>query len=1280
MLLIALEGAILDQMGKKDGMFQYADRTDKLLMALGTLGSIGDGLQVPLMMFVLSKVINDYGKHNTSGSVSYSNVNMSALRLFYAAIGVGLSAFVEGLCWARTAERQTSRMRTEYLKSVLRQEVGFFDTQAADSSITFQVITTISSDSNSIQVTIGEKIPDCVADMSSFLFCFLFAFVLSWKVTLAAIPFTLMFIVPGLGFGKLMMDVSMQMIESYGVAGGIVQQAISSIRIVYSYVGEHQTLERFSRALQKTMELGIKAGFARSLMMGSMGVIYVSWAFQAWFGSILVSKKGEQGGHVFVAGFNPNILTALPNLTAITEAKAAATRITEMINREPAIDSEDKKGKALSYVRGEIEFQGVYFSYPSRPDTPILQGLNLRIPAGKTLGLVGGSGSGKSTIISLLERFYDPIEGEILLDGYKIRKLHLKWFRSQMGLVNQEPILFATSIQENILFGKEGASMDEIVTAAKAANADDFIVKLPDGYETQVGQFGVQLSGGQKQRIAIARALIREPKIMLLDEATSALDSQSERTVQEAIDQASVGRTTIVIAHRLSTIRMASLIVVLKSGKVVESGTHDELVQMNGEEGGVGEYYRMVQLQQSTTQNEVSKFSHQEDERNHYSVPPSPLSMRSWDIKNHYRMALPSSPMSTRSSVPGTPVLQPFSPAFSMSAPYSVQFNDSDDSDDENLDQPRKPTPSQWRLLKMNKPEWGRALLGCIGAIGSGAVQPINAYCVGALISVYFHTDKPKMRSDARIYSFVFLGLGVFNLVTNLLQHYNFAIMGEKLTKRIREKLLEKLMTFEIGWYDQDENTCAAICARLSSEANIVRSLVGDRMSLLVQAFFGATFAYVLGLVLTWRLALVMIAAQPLLIGSFYARSVVLKSMSEKARKAQKEGSQLASEAVINHRTISAFSSQKRILGLFRATLQGPKKESIRQSWFSGIGLFSSQFLKIASTALAYWYGGRLLVQGLITPERLFQAFLVLLFTAYTIAEAGSMTKDLSRGSNAVRSVFEILDRTSEIDPGNSWQQYANKMSIRGRVELKNVFFAYPSRPDQFIFKGLSLKISAGTNVALVGQSGSGKSTIIGLIERFYDPLKGSVSIDERDIRDYNLRALRSHIALVSQEPTLFAGTISENIAYGKKDARESEIRKAARLANAHEFISGMKDGYETYCGERGIQLSGGQKQRIALARAILKNPSILLLDEATSALDSVSENLVQEALDKMMVGRTCIVVAHRLSTIQKSNSIAVIKEGKVVEQGSHSDLLSLGRGGAYHSLIKLQGSSSPYR
>ncbi|XP_061346983.1 putative multidrug resistance protein, partial [Gastrolobium bilobum] len=1097
-------------------------------------------------------------------------------------------------------------------------------------------------------------VPNCLVNLSAFFSCFIVALFLSWRLAVAAFPFSIMMIMPAIIFGKDLKELGNKMKDAYGVAGSIAEQAISSIRTVYSYVGEKQTLNKFSSALEKVMQLGIKQGQTKGLVIGSIGLLYATWAFQSWAGSVLVRTKGESGGHVFGAEIciiwgGLCLMNALPNLAHILEATIAATRIFEMIDREPTINSHKEKGKILKHVRGEIKFKEVDFSYPSRPDALILQGLNLKVQAGKTVGLVGGSGSGKSTFISLLERFYDPSYGEIFLDGYDIKRLQLKWLRSQMGLVNQEPILFATSIRENILFGKEGASMEDVTSAARAANAHDFIVKLPNGYETQVGQLGAQLSGGQKQRIGIARALIRDPKILLLDEATSALDSQSERVVQDALDLASRGRTTIIIAHRLSTIRKADSIVVLQSGKVVECGSHNELLQLNNGQGGT--YSKMLQLQQTTSQNENAL---------HNNINKSPHAMENL-----------TSPTSSWKSTPthhAFSLSQPFSPIYSISVTGSC----CDDYNSENFEKSSHSNFSQWRLLQMNAPEWKYALLGCLGAIGSGICQPIYSYCLGIVASVYFIKDDSRIKSQIRLYSSIFCCIAIVNFISGLLQHYNFAIMGERLLKRVREVLLEKLMTFEVGWFDQEENTSAAICARLATDANLVRSLVAERVSLLVQVSVMASLAFVLSLIVTWRVAIVMIAMQPLIIACFYSKSILMKSMSGKARKAQREGSQLAMEATINHRTIAAFSSEKRILSLFRTAMEGPKKESIKQSWISGSILSASQFITTASITLTFWYGGRLLNQGLVESKHLLQVFLILMGTGRQIAEAGSMTSDIAKSGTAISSVFALLDRKSQIEPEDP-RHGKFKKTMKGHIKLKDIFFSYPARPDQMILKGLSLGIEAGKTVALVGQSGSGKSTIIGLIERFYDPMKGSISIDNCDIKEFDLKSLRSHIALVSQEPTLFAGTIRDNIVYGKKDASEDEIRRAARLANAHEFISSMRDGYDTWCGERGVQLSGGQKQRIAIARAVLKNPSILLLDEATSALDSVSENLVQEALEKMMVGRTCVVIAHRLSTIQSVDSIAVIKNGKVVEQGSHSELLNVGSNGTYYSLIRLQ-------
>ena len=450
-----------------------------------------------------------------------------------------------------------------------------------------------------------------------------------------------------------------------------------------------------------------------------------------------------------------------------------------------------------------------------------------------------------------------------------------------------------------------------------------------------------------------------------------------------------------------------------------------------------------------------------------------------------------------------------------------------------------------------------------------------------------------------------------------------------------------------------------------------MRSLVGDRMSLVIQTTSAVLIACIMSLAVAWRLALVMILVQPLVIVCFYARRILLKSMSKKSLQAQSECSKLAVEAVANLRTVTAFSSQDRILRLFDQAQEGPRKESIRQSWFAGLGLGTSMSILRCIWALAFWYGGILMAQHRLTSKALFQTFLILISTGRVIADAGSMTTDLAKGADSVTSIFSIIDRETEIDPDNP-EGYKPE-NLEGKMDIREIDFVYPSRPDVTIFKGFSLSIQPGKSTALVGQSGSGKSTIIGLIERFYDPLVGTIEIDGIDIKTYNLRALRKHIGLVSQEPTLFAGTIRENIVYGSETAIEEEIVSAARNANAHDFITSLKDGYDTWCGERGVQLSGGQKQRIAIARAILKNPAILLLDEATSALDSHSEMVVQEALDRILVGRTSLVVAHRLSTIQNCDVITVLEKGIVLETGTHASLMSKGSAGTYFGLVTMQ-------
>ncbi|CAN7079901.1 unnamed protein product [Brassica oleracea var. botrytis] len=1219
-------------------IFMHADGVDWMLMGLGLIGAVADGFITPIYLLIIGLILNDLGG-SSSDRTFMKAISKNALVLLYVAAASWVICFLEGYCWTRTGERQAARMRERYLKAVLRQDVAYFDLHVTSTS---DVITSVSSDSLIVQDVLSEKLPNFLMNASAFFASYIVGFIMLWRLTIVGFPFIVIILIPGLMYGRTLIGISRKVREEYNEAGSIAEQAISLVRTVYAFGSETKLIAKFSAALEGSVKLGLRQGLVKGISLGSNGIIYAIWGFMTWYGSRMVMYHGAKGGTIFavitcITFGGTSLGQGLLNLKYFSDAVVAGERVTKVVKRVPDIDSNNMEGQILENIKGQVQFNHVKFMYPSRPETLILDDLCLRIPSGKTVALVGGSGSGKSTVISLLQRFYDPVAGEVLIDGVPINTLLVKWLRTQMGLVSQEPVLFATSIKENILFGKEDASMDEVVEAAKASNAHTFISQFPHGYKTQVGERGVQMSGGQKQRIAIARTIIKSPKILLLDEATSALDSESERVVQEALDKASLGRTTIVIAHRLSTIRNADVICVVHNGRIVETGSHEELM-----ENLDGHYTSLVRLQQM--ENEES------DVNISVRVQGGQLSILSKDLKYSSKLSFfdSGSNLVTNSTI-------------------DLNLSGSIHKDNQTL------VPSFKRLMGMNRPEWKHAIYGCLSAALYGAVQPINAYVSGSMVSLYFLTSHEEIREKTRIYVLGFVGLALFVFLTNIVQHYSFAYMGENLTKRIRDKMLSKILTFEVNWFDENENSSGAVCSRLAKEANLVRSLIGERVSLLVQTISGVTLACTLGLVIAWRLAIVMIVTQPVVVACFYTQCILLKSMSKRAIKAQDESSKLAAEAVSNIRTIIAFSSQERILKLLERVQDGPRKESVRQSWLAGIVLGTSRSLLTCTGVLNYWYGGRLIADGKIEAKAFFEMFLIFVSTGRAIADAGTMTTDLAKGSDAVASVFAVLDRCTTIEPEDPNGYLPGK--IKGLISFVNVDFAYPTRPNVVIFKDFSIEIEEGKSTAIVGPSGSGKSTVISLIERFYDPLKGSVRIDGRDLKSYNLKSLRRHIALVSQEPALFAGTIRENIMYGaaSENIDESEIIEAAKAANAHEFITSLSNGYDTNCGDRGVQLSGGQKQRIAIARAVLKNPSVLLLDEATSALDSQSERVVQDALERVMVGRTSVVIAHRFSTIQNCNTIAVLDKGKIVECGDHSSLLAKGPTGAYFSLVSLQ-------
>ncbi|KAF8762694.1 hypothetical protein HU200_009223 [Digitaria exilis] len=1221
-------------------LFAFADGADAALMSLGAFGAVANGAALPLMTVLFGRLIDAFGGAATTRDV-VSRVSGVSLQFVYLAVASAAASFVQVACWMITGERQAARIRTLYLRTILRQEIAFFDQHTN----TGEVVGRMSGDTVLIQDAMGEKVGKFIQLLVTFAGGFAVAFAQGWLLTLvmlATIP-------PLVLAGALMSSVVAKMASlgqaAYADAAVVVEQTIGSIRTVASFTGEKRAVEKYGESLKSAYSSGVREGLAAGVGMGIvMVLLFCGYSLGIWYGAKLILEKGYTGAQVMNVIFA--VLTgslalgqASPSMKAFAAGQAAAYKMFETINREPEIDAYSKTGRKLDEIQGDIEFREVYFSYPTRPDEQIFRGFSLAIQSGTTVALVGQSGSGKSTVISLIERFYDPQLGEVLIDGVDLREFQLRWIRSKIGLVSQEPVLFAASIRDNIAYGKDDATDEEIRTAAELANASKFIDKLPQGLSTSVGEHGTQLSGGQKQRIAIARAILKDPRILLLDEATSALDTESERIVQEALDRVMTNRTTVIVAHRLSTVRNADTIAVIHRGSVVEKGSHFELVR-----DPEGAYSQLIRLQEASHASEGANYQNKTSKQtstNHSANIRSPHNTS----RNH-----------------------------SLSVSFSVPLEiDVQDRSSKHVDKEIEQEVPLSRLASLNKPEIPVLVLGSIASAVSGVIFPIFAILLSNVIKAFY--EPPRiLRKDAEFWSSMFLVFGAVYFLSLPLSSYLFSVAGCKLIRRIRLMTFEKVVNMEIEWFDYPENSSGAIGARLSADAAKVRGLVGDALQLSVQNSATLIAGLVIAFISNWELSLIILALIPLIGLNGWIQMKFIHGFSADAKLMYEEASQVANDAVSSIRTVASFSAEEKVMDLYKKKCEGPLRAGVRTGIVNGIGFGVSIFLLFGVYAASFYAGARLVEDGKTTFPKVFMVFLALSMAAIGVSHTSTLTSDSSKAKSAISSIFAIMDRKSRIDPSDDSGVTLEPLS--GDIEFRHVRYRYPTRPDVQIFQDLCLTIQSGKTVALVGESGSGKSTAIALLQRFYDPDSGHILLDGVDIKKFQLRWLRKQMGLVSQEPSLFNETIRANISYGKEgEATESDVVAAARLANAHKFISSLHQGYDTMVGERGAQLSGGQKQRVAIARAIVKDPKILLLDEATSALDAESERIVQDALDRVMVNRTTVIVAHRLSTVQGADVIAVVKNGMIIEQGRHDTLIRI-EGGAYASLVALHSAA----
>jgi ATP-binding cassette subfamily B (MDR/TAP) protein 1 len=921
------------------------------------------------------------------------------------------------------------------------------------------------------------------------------------------------------------------------------------------------------------------------------------------------------------------------NIANVSKARVAIKEILKIVHMTPVIDILSEEGAKPAKVEGNIAFTDCKFAYPARPDAPVMRGFSLNIPAGKTTALVGQSGSGKSTTIQLVERFYDPDAGVVTLDGRNLNEYNVSWLRDQISLVGQEPVLFSGTIAENIANGKPGCSRAEIEEAAKSANAYDFIMQFADKFETQVGDGGGQLSGGQKQRVAIARAIIRDPPILLLDEATSALDNKSERVVQDALDAlvAKKARTTIVIAHRLSTIRNADQIVVVDQGRVVETGTHEELIQ-NKE----GAYSMLLRMQGGGGTERASNVETKEGKAAENADEKAQMAEHTTDVE-----AVAKAPSDRAQS---TEKLETKTNEKSAGAEADAEAEAEADL----------PKASASRFWTYQKKDIGYIALGCVGALMAGGGFPCLGLLVPRILEVFFssllakcdfamneatkaitfsgtpncygfdpisktmkvgwpyggnarNTSAPfnvvtqypaggydpnlvsqfntgevavdwdnymraidaewmtETSNKSYLYGCSFLIVGVGVLLGNVIMTTSLGVAGERLTRRLRHDSFKALVKQDIGWYDNKKNNVGQLTAQLADDAALVRGITGDKLGNTLQNLASLAVGLSIGFYHSLSMTLIMIGIIPVF-GIAQVISVKFMVLGTGQRGSQESGaaSTIVNECVQQIRTVNSLRLTPRLIAKYKATLSAKKAADSKQACVAGFTFGAAQFLQFGCQGLMFWSGARLMsckkdggdiddFWCIKSSNDMMTALFANLFGVFGLAFAAANAADGTKANAAAARIMKLLDLVPVLDPTSA--SGAKPSDIKGHLTLKDVDFSYPSRKNVTIANKFSLDVPAGKTVALVGQSGSGKSTTIQLVERFYDPDAGVVTLDGRNLNEYNVSWLRDQISLVGQEPVLFSGTIAENIANGKPGCSRAEIEEAAKSANAFDFI-----------------------------------------------------------------------------------------------------------------------------